>query len=204
MSHSLKLTKKFSDLRTVHTFSPFTVQCWTHGVSSENTLCKNKFKLVWWWTVCKCHLQAFHMEIRMHHPIWDCLKFQITFSEEKRKNSFWKITTVIIIASMRMLFSLFWLSLTSFLPMVPMGRAWSSSADRKLDLKWIFTCSCDNTPIFLSTSVPYILHWWNERLQLHGLWCAFLPSFWLLHSSVLQSVRTSSLSLANRTSLKDS
>ena len=157
-----------------------------------------KDKLVWWWTVCKSHLQAFLVEIWMHHPIRDWLKFQITFSEEERKNSFWKITTVIIIASVRMLFSLFWLSLTSFLPMGTMGRAWSSSTDRKLDLKWIFTCSCDNTPIFLSTSVPYVLHWWNERLQLHGLWCAFLPSFWLLHSSILQI-----LSLANRTSLKD-
>ena len=39
MSHSLKLTKKFSDLRTVHTFSPFTVQCWTHSVISESTPC---------------------------------------------------------------------------------------------------------------------------------------------------------------------
>lgn len=148
-------------------------------------------------TVCKSRLQAFLVEIRMHHPIWDCLKFQITFSEEERKIDFWKITTVIIIASARMFFSLL-IVVNFFSDHGYHGQSLEFIHRQKVNLKWIFTCSCDNTPIFLSTSVPYVLHWWNERIQLHGLWCSFLPSFWLLHSSILQV-----LSLAHRTSLKD-
>lgn len=164
--------------RQFGTFSHFTFQCLERSEISGNNLriCENKCTFFWPWTAYKSCLQVFLGEMLEQHPMLNCLKFKMLLMKRKGKI----ISGTLPAWGSSLLcwqpVSLSWLPLTSFLPFGDIGGAWRSSADRKLDPKWISTGSCEDRPAFVFAPGPHILPGWNESVQPSGLSCFPLAS----------------------------
>lgn len=138
----------------MHTSSHFIAQCLAHSEISEKILwmCEHKFKLAWPRTICKSHPQAFLAEMQYAElpAIWECF---LVKKKKNRKNNFWKISTMVILAPVLTLLNLFCWSLTSFLTLGDIGRTWSSSTERNLDLK-------NGFHLLLWRYTYFLIHFW--------------------------------------------